>query len=296
MSAARWGRVLTAMVTPFDADGALDLDGAATLARWLADHGSDGLVVAGTTGEAPTLRDAEKLDLWRAVSEAVSIPVIAGTGSNDTAHTVELTAAAADAGAAGVLIVGPYYNRPPQAGIEAHFRAAAAATELPAMIYDVPSRTGRRIAHAVLVRLFRQVPNLVGFKDATGDPPATARLIGDVGAGLDVYSGDDGLTLALLAAGAVGVVGVATHWCGIEMGEMITAFEKGDVIMAREINARLLESYEFENTETSVFSMSAKAMMRVVGLPVGECRLPLPPVPPEVVERAREVWRNLGHV
>jgi 4-hydroxy-tetrahydrodipicolinate synthase len=148
----------------------------------------------------------------------------------------------------------------------------------------------------VLVRLFRQVPNLVGFKDATGDPPATARLIGDVGAGLDVYSGDDGLTLALLAAGAVGVVGVATHWCGIEMGEMITAFEKGDVIMAREINARLLESYEFENTETSVFSMSAKAMMRVVGLPVGECRLPLPPVPPEVVERAREVWRNLGHV
>jgi 4-hydroxy-tetrahydrodipicolinate synthase len=151
------------------------------------------------------------------------------------------------------------------------------------------------VAHDVLVRLFREVPNVVGFKDATGDPPATARVIHDVGEGLDVYSGDDALTLPLLAVGAVGVVGVATHWCGIEMGEMIAAFEKGDVLMAREINARLLESYEFENSDTSVFSMSAKAMMRVVGLPAGECRLPLAPAPPDVVERAREVWRNLGH-
>ncbi len=128
-----------------------------TLARWLADHGNDGLVVAGTTGEAPTLSDAEKLDLWRAVSEAVTIPVIAGTGTNNTAETVELTRRATDTGVAGVLVVGPYYNRPPQSGIEAHFRAVADATNLPVMIYDVPGRTGRRIAHDVLVRLVHDV-------------------------------------------------------------------------------------------------------------------------------------------
>src|SRR4051794_4539824 len=141
-----WGRVLTAMVTPFDTEGRLDLDGAQRLARWLADRGNDGLVVAATTGEASTLTDDERRDLLRAVSEAVTIPVLAGTGSNDTAHTVALTREAQALGAAGVLIVSPSYNRPPQAGIEAHFRAAAESTELPMMIYDVPTRTGRRIA------------------------------------------------------------------------------------------------------------------------------------------------------
>ena len=186
----RFGAVLSAMVTPFDADGALDLDAAATVARWLADHGNDGLVVAGTTGEAPTLCDAEKLDLWRAVSEAVTIPVIAGTGSNDTRHSVELTAKAAAVGASGVLVVGPYYNRPAQAGIEAHFRAVAAATDLPVIVYDVPARTGRRIAADVLVRLYSDVANVVGLKDATGDPAGTARLLADV-PDVEVYSGDD---------------------------------------------------------------------------------------------------------
>ncbi|MEY2430557.1 MAG: 4-hydroxy-tetrahydrodipicolinate synthase, partial [Acidimicrobiaceae bacterium] len=162
--ANQWGAVLTAMVTPFDDRGALDLDAAAELARWLQDHGNDGLVVAGTTGEAPVLTESEKLDLWRAVSEAVTIPIVAGTGSNNTAETVELTRKASAIGVAGVLVVGPYYNRPPQAGIEAHFRATAAATDLPVMIYDVPPRTGRRIARDVLVRLFSDVTNLVAFK------------------------------------------------------------------------------------------------------------------------------------
>jgi len=287
-----WGSVLTAMVTPFDEAGALDLDAAATLARWLADHGNDGLVVAGTTGEAPTLGEAEKLDLWRATSEAVTIPVIAGTGTNNTAETVELTRRATDIGVAGVLVVAPYYNRPPQSGIEAHFRAVAAATNLPAMMYDVPGRTGRRIAHDVLVRLVRDVPNIIALKDATGDPPAAGRLLVDAPE-LTIYSGDDSMTLPLLAVGAVGVVGVATHWAASEFGEMIAAFEKGDVVRAREINARLLQSYVYENSETCVFSQAAKAMMRTLGLPVGECRLPLGRAPAGTEDRAREIYADL---
>lgn len=287
-----WGSVLTAMVTPFDDDGGLDLDGAATLARWLADHGNDGLVVAGTTGEAPVLSEHEKLDLWRAVSEAVTVPVVAGTGTNNTAESVELTRRASEVGIAGVLVVGPYYNRPPQAGIEAHLRAVAAATTLPVMVYDVPTRTGRRIAHDVLVRLSRDVGNVVALKDATGDPPAAARLRADA-PDLVIYSGDDSMTLPLLAVGAVGVVGVATHWMAPEMGDMIAAFEKGDVVRAREINERLLESYGFENSDTCVFSQAAKAMMRTLGLPVGECRLPLGPAPAGTEDRAREVYARL---
>jgi 4-hydroxy-tetrahydrodipicolinate synthase len=290
--ASQWGAVLTAMVTPFDDNGGLDLNAAAELARWLQDHGNDGLVVAGTTGEAPVLSESEKLDLWRAVSEAVTIPVVAGTGSNNTAETVELTKKAASTGAAGILVVGPYYSRPPQSGIEAHFRAVAAATKLPVAIYDVPGRTGRRIARDVLVRLFTELANVVAFKDATGDPPGAGRLLAEVPS-LDIYSGDDSLTLPLLAEGAIGVIGVGTHWCAPEMGEMIRAFEKGDVVRAREIDARLQETYAFENSDTCVFSQAAKAMMRTLGLRVGECRLPLGAAPAGTEERAREVYANL---
>jgi 4-hydroxy-tetrahydrodipicolinate synthase len=290
----RLGAVLSAMVTPFDSEGRLDLDAAQRLARWLADRGHDGLVVAATTGEASTLTDDERCDLIRAVSEAVTIPVLAGTGSNDTAHTVMLTRKARSLGAAGVLVVGPYYNRPPQAGIEAHFRAAAAATDLPMMIYDVPVRSGRRVAREVLLRLFREVPNIVAFKDATGDPPAAAALIALAGDHMDLYSGDDAYTLALLAVGAVGVVGTSTHWTAPQFQQMIAAFRRGDMAAARGINARLLESFEFINSETSVFSMSIKAMLRVLGQDVGECRLPLPSAPPEVEQQARAVWRRLG--
>ncbi|VEB42487.1 Dihydrodipicolinate synthase [Chromobacterium violaceum] len=197
--AKHWGKVLTAMVTPFDGDGRLNLDAARALARHLADNGSDALVLAATTGEAPTLDDAERFDLIRAVSDAVTIPVLAGTGSNDTRHALAMTARAEAAGAAGVFLVSPYYNRPPQAGIEAHFRALAAATRLPVMIYDVPGRTGRRIAHDVLLRLFLEVDNIVAFKDATCDPAAAARLVAEAGERFELYSGDDALTLPLLA-------------------------------------------------------------------------------------------------
>src|SRR5438874_7405226 len=162
----RFGAVLTAMATPFDDDGRLDVDGAVRLARWLTEHGNDGLVVAGTTGEGPVLSDDERLELWRAVAEAVSVPVVAGTGTNDTAHSVELTRRAAGTGIAGTLVVTPYYNRPSQAGLEAHFRAVAATADLPMLIYDIPIRTGRKVSHDLLVKLAGDVPNIVGVKDA----------------------------------------------------------------------------------------------------------------------------------
>ena len=281
------------MVTPFDGEGALDLDVAAQLARWLADHGSDGLVVAGTTGEGSTLTDDEKLDLWRAVAEAVTIPVIANTGSNDTAHSVHLTRQAAGLGVAGVLAVTPYYNRPSQTGLEAHFRAVAEATELPVMLYDIPVRSGRKISHEVMVRLAQEVPNMAGVKDAAADVAATARLIAAVPGSFEVYSGNDDHTLALLALGAVGVVGVATHWVGLEMAEMIAAAAKGDLPHAREINGRLLESFQFETGDAAPNPIPAKAMMRTLGVPVGECRLPMGPAPAGLEERAREVYAHL---
>jgi len=193
-----------------------------------------------------------------------------------------------------VLIVGPYYNRPPQAGIEAHIRACAAATELPVMVYDVPGRTGKRIATDVLLRCFRDVPNVVAMKDATGDPAAAGALLHELGDAIEIYSGDDSLTLPLLAVGAIGVVGVATHWCAPQMGEMCAAFEKGDVVRARELNGLMLEAFAFENTEESNFSMTAKAMLRTLGLAVGECRLPLPSTPPGIEDRCREVYARLN--
>jgi 4-hydroxy-tetrahydrodipicolinate synthase len=289
-----WGRVLTAMVTPFDARGALDLDAARRLARWLADRGNDGLVLAATTGEASTLTDDERRDLVRAVSEAVTVPVIAGTGSNDTAHTVMLTRDAKSLGAAGVIVVAPYYSRPPQAGIEAHFRAAAEATSLPVMIYDVPMRTGRRVARDVLLRLLTGVRNIVAFKDATGDPPAAASLIAQAGDQFDLYSGDDTYTLPLAAVGSVGVVGTTTHWNAPRFQRMYAALERGDLQDALRIHAQLIESFEFVNSDESVFSMSIKAMLRELGQDVGDCRLPLPPAADEVRVGARELARKVA--
>ena len=289
-----WGRVLTAMVTPFDARGALDLDAARRLARWLAQQGNDGLVLTATTGEASTLSNDERRDLVRAVSEAVTIPVIAGTGSNDTAHTVMLTREAKSLGAAGVIIVAPYYSRPPQAGFEAHFRAAAEATELPVMLYDVPLRTGRRVVREVLLRLLRDVPNIVAFKDATGDPPAAAALIAQAGEHFDLYSGDDTYALPLAAVGSVGVVGTTTHWNAARFQRMYAALERGDLREALHVHAQLIESFEFVNSDESVFAMSIKAMLRELGQDVGDCRLPLPPAPDEVRVRARELAKKLA--
>ena len=224
---ARFGRVLSAMVTPFDANGALDLDVAARLAQHLQNQGNDGLVIAGTTGESPVLTDDERLSLFAAVVEAVNIPVIAGTGTNDTAHSVHLTTQAAALGVAGILAVCPYYNRPSQAGIEAHVRAMAAASDLPVMVYDIPVRSGRKIATATLLRLANEVPTVVALKDAAGNPAETAALISSAPDGFEVYSGDDVFTLPLLACGIVGTVGVATHWTGPDHQEMFDLWGKG---------------------------------------------------------------------
>jgi 4-hydroxy-tetrahydrodipicolinate synthase len=294
--AGRFGSVLSAMVTPFDAEGALDLDAAVALARWLQANGNDGLVIAGTTGEAPTLTDAEHLDLLAAVSEAVTIPVVAGTGSNDTHHAIEMTAKASALGIAGCLVVTPYYNRPSQAGLEAHFKAVAAATALPVIVYDIPIRTGRKVSTDLLLRLARDVTNIVAVKDAAGNPSESAVLLARAPSDLELYSGDDSFTLPLLAIGAVGVIGVATHWSGVEHSEMISSFEKGDVVAARETNARLLESYAFETSDDTPNPIPTKAMMRVLGHAVGQCRPPLGPAPAGTEERARQVIDNLRRV
>ncbi len=286
---ARFGKVLTAMVTPFGDDGSLDLDGAAELARWLVDNGNDGLVVAGTTGEAPTLTHDEQIALIGAVAAAVDVPVVAGAGSNDTAAAVELTERSTEVGADGILLVAPYYNRPSQAGLSRHFRTVAAATHLPMVIYDIPVRTGRKVDTATLLELAHGVDNIVGLKDAAGDPAETAALIAQAPDDFEVYSGDDSLNLALLAVGAVGFISVAAHWSGAEHAEMIAAFEKGDVAAARQINASLIPSYDYETGLAAPNPIPAKAMMRLIGLPVGRCRPPMDVEPNGLAEAAAEV-------
>lgn len=293
MGLARFGKVVTAMVTPFKDDGALDAGGAAKLAQWLVGHGSDGLVLAGTTGEAPTLSDDEKVQLWATVRAAVDVPLLAGTGSNDTRHAIELSRQAVATGVDGLLVVSPYYSRPPQAGIEAYVRAVAEAVDpTPIVLYDVPTRTGRSVAVDGIIRLAHGVPNLVGLKDARGNPPDAARIVAESPSAFDLYSGDDAFTLPLLAVGAVGVVGVATHWAGVLHSEMIAAFDKGDHATAREINARLLDSYAVEPVETP--TSAVKAALSLLGQPAGPCRPPLPPVGDALLTRVRGILAALG--
>jgi 4-hydroxy-tetrahydrodipicolinate synthase len=290
----RFGATLTAMVTPFDDEGALDVDGAVALARWLVDNGSDGLVLAGSTGESAVLSDDEKRTLFRAVTEAVTVPVMAGTSTYDTAHSVHLTKLAEEAGASGILAVTPYYNRPSQSGIEAHFRAIAGATRLPVMLYDIAVRTGRAIAHDTMLRLANEVPNIVGVKDASGNPSASAVLLSQAPPGFELYSGDDAFTLPLLAIGAVGAIGVATHWVGVLHGEMCKAFAKGDVEEAQRINARMLPSFQFETSDLAPNPLPTKAVLRVLGLPAGQCRLPMGPAPSGLEDEARRILADLG--
>jgi 4-hydroxy-tetrahydrodipicolinate synthase len=290
---ARFGDVVTAMVTPFADDLSLDVDGAVVLARHLVAHGTDALVLAGSTGEGSTIADREQLDLTAAVAAAVTVPVIMGVGGNDTAHTVELAGAAAATGAAAVLAVTPYYNRPSQAGIDLHFRAVAAATDLPVILYDIAIRTGRRISTEVLLDLAREVTNVVAVKDASGDVGEGARRVAGAPAGFELYSGDDALTLPFLSVGGVGVISVAAHWAGEEMADMIASFLKGDIARAVELNNRLVESWEFEGGELAPNPIPTKAMLRTMGLPAGQTRPPMGPCPDGLEDRAREVLKNL---
>jgi 4-hydroxy-tetrahydrodipicolinate synthase len=293
MSAPHFGRVVTAMVTPFTKDGELDIAEAVRLAKWLQDQGNDALVLSGTTGEASTLTDPERLELWEAVAAAVTIPIIAGSGSNDTAHSVHLTREVSKVGVAGILAVGPYYNRPSQWGMAAHIAAMAGATHLPVVVYDIPARTGRKITTSTILDLARNNANIVALKDAAGNPGETANVIANAPEGFQVYSGDDALTLPLLAVGAVGVIGVATHWATAEHRAMIEAFVSGDVDRARRINATLLESYAFETGEEAPNPLPTKEMMKLFGFAVGDARLPMGPAPEWVAERAAAVKKNL---
>ncbi len=291
---ARFGRVITAMITPFDRDGSLDLDGAAKLAQWLVDNGNEGLVVAGTTGESPTLTHAEQIELVRIIADAVDVPVIAGAGSNDTRAAIDLTERATQAGAAAILSVTPYYNRPSQEGLLRHYAEVAKATHLPIMLYDIPARTGRRIETATVLELANAHPTICALKDAAGNMADTAALIAQAPLGFEVYSGEDTLNLALLAVGAVGVVSVASHWCGLECRDMVDAFQRGDVVAARQINQRLIPSWAFESGDRNPNPIPTKAMMKVLGLPGGDCRSPMGPEPDDLQDRARAVLAGLG--
>ena len=263
------------MVTPFDASGAVDYDLAAKVAKFLVAEGNEGLVVAGSTGEGSALSDEEKLELFRVVSSAVTVPVIAGTSSPDTAKSVALTAAATGTGVAGILATTPSYVRPSQAGIAAHLGAMADATDLPVMLYDIPARAGRKIAASTTVELFSRHANIVAVKDASGDLVQAAQYRGALGPRCDLYSGDDALTLPFLGIGAVGVVSVAGHWAAPEFLELLAAHRSGDVERALAAVAKLAPSCSFEGNETYPNPQPAKAALRYLGLEVGHCRLPL---------------------
>ncbi|NNE74156.1 MAG: 4-hydroxy-tetrahydrodipicolinate synthase [Acidimicrobiales bacterium] len=291
---ASFGRVLTAMVTPFDDADALDLDKAQELAAWLVENGNDGLVIAGTTGESATLTHAEQGELIKAVVDAVDVPVVAGAGSNDTRAALDLTEKATAAGASAILTVTPYYNRPSQDGLDRHFRAVAGATDLPVILYDIPVRSGRKIDTSTILKLAHDVDNIVGVKDAAGDVAETAALIAAAPDHFAVYSGEDKLTLPLLAVGAVGVIGVASHWAGREMGAMIDAFFSGDVSKATELNQRLLASWDFESGDLTPNPIPSKAMLKVLGMAVGECRPPMGPEPEGLQDAARRIIATLG--
>ncbi len=293
--APRFGRVITAMVTPFDDVGALDLSAAVELARWLVSHGSDGLVLSGSTGESSVLTDDEKVELWRAVAEAITVPVIAGTGSNDTEHSVKMTALAVQSGVDGVLVVTPYYNRPSQSGLYEHFRVVAeAAGDLPVVLYDIPVRSGRRIETPTMLRLAREVPAIVALKDAAGDAPTTAHLAAQVPAGFEIYSGDDAMTLPLMSVGAVGVISVAAHWVGPQLRKVVDCFFAGDLGGAIAGNAELLDSFDFESSAEFPNPLPTKAILRALGLRVGQCRLPMGASTPELDAQAAKVLAAVG--
>ncbi len=273
MSTPPFGRLLTAMVTPFAADESVDLDAAARLASYLVDEmGNDGLVISGTTGESPTTSDAEKSDLLRVVRDAVGdrATILAGVGTFDTEHTLELAASAAKLGADGLLVVTPYYSKPPQAGIVEHFRRVADSTDVPVMLYDIPGRAGVAIATDTMQRLAEH-PRIVAVKDAKGDLTASAGVIAH--SELAYYSGDDAMTLPLLSIGAVGVVGTSTHFSAVGTRQLIEAYLAGDVETALRLHQQLLPIY------TGIFATQGcilvKAGLKLLGHDVGGVRSPL---------------------
>ena len=295
----RFGEVITAMVTPFGKDGSLDAQAASRLANYLVEHGSDGLVIAGTTGESPTLSHQEKLTLFSTVIDAVGdrASVIAGTGSPNTAETIELTKEAAGLGADACLVVTPYYSKPPQNGLVAHYRAIADASSVPLMLYDIPGRTGRRVERSTMIELAGH-RNIVANKDAVGDASETAKLRAELDAAghtdFELYSGDDPMLLPHLAAGAVGIVSVCSHLIGPQLKQIVAAFYDGKVEEARRI---YLEHLEFMNVIMGV-TASPIPVKYAVGLQglidVGEPRLPLVPPTEEEGRTIRSAMEKIG--
>lgn len=283
---APFGRLLTAMVTPFDKDGAIDWAGVEKLAQHLVDTGHDGIAVNGTTGEAPTTKSSEKLEIIKVVKKVVGskIRVLSGAGDNETAYTVEQAKRSQDAGADGLLVVTPYYNKPPQAGIEAHFRAVAAVTDLPIMMYDIPGRTGVEIESDTIVKLFESVKNIVALKDAKGNIAVTSWVIKRCG--IPVYSGDDILNLPFLSVGAVGFVSVCGHTVGPQLKSMLDAWFAGDADKALEIHQQLLPV--FTGTFRTQGAILTKAAMSLMGLPGGTTRLPLVDATEAQIEQLRK--------
>ncbi|MGH8893711.1 MAG: 4-hydroxy-tetrahydrodipicolinate synthase [Actinomycetes bacterium] len=287
-AAAAFGRTLTAMVTPFRADGSLDTDAAQRLAEHLVDHGNDGLVVSGTTGESPTTSDDEKERLLRAVVEAVGdrARVVAGTGTNDTHHTVELSRAAEKAGAHGLLIVTPYYNKPPQEALVRHFRAAADAVNLPVLLYDIPARTGTPIEYDSLIRLAEH-ERILGVKDAKGDLFEGSRVM--AATDLAYYSGDDPMNLAWLTHGGTGVISVVGHVHGDDYSAMVGAVDRGDLAEALAIHRRLIPAVRAIMDRSSQGAIRAKAALQLLEvIPERVVRAPLLDATDDEVARLRE--------
>lgn len=290
-----FGPVLTAMVTPFRDNTArsLDLERAQELANYLLENGSDGVVLAGSTGEAPTLTHEEKASLFRAVKEAAGKRgwVIAGTGTYDTATSVELTREAEAAGVDAVMLVVPYYNKPSQEGIYQHFTRVAGATELPVILYNIPSRTGVNLIPGTVARL-AEIDNIVALKEASGNLDQVSEIIALAGSRLQIYSGDDSLTLPLLALGCRGVISVASHLVGRQMQEMIAAFSSGQVARARRMHQQLWPLFKALFITTN--PVPVKAGLDLVGQPAGPPRPPLVPATPSEREALKKVLSGLG--
>jgi 4-hydroxy-tetrahydrodipicolinate synthase len=289
----RFGAVLTAMATPFREDGSLDLDGAQTLARHLFDHGTDTLVVAGSTGESPTLTHDEKRELWRAVIEAArgAGKVVCGTGTYATDDTIELTAMAEELGADGALVVTPYYNKPPQRGLLAHFTKVAESSSLPLILYNIPGRTATRIEHATLLEL-AAVPTIVAVKDSTGDHEGVSKLIREAPPDFELYSGDDWATFSFMALGAKGIVSVASHLAGDRIREMCELIDAGDPASARKLHDELAPLFSVLFITSNPIPL--KAALEMVGLPAGPPRLPLVPATDEERARIRATLEDVG--
>lgn len=292
-----FGRLLTAMVTPFNADGSVNYEKAADLAEWLINNGSDGLVVAGSTGEAATMSAEEKLELFRVVVNRINkrVPVIAGTGSNNTADSVKMTKMAEAMGVDGALIVGPYYNKPTQEGFYQHFAAVAQSTGLPIIVYNVPGRTASNISPAIVARLDADFENIVAIKEAAGNVAQVAELYSVLPEEFTIYSGDDGLILPFMSVGATGLISVLSNIGGGILQDVMQAYEDGRVREAAKLNARMVPLANAMFIETNPIPVKA-AVTLVTGIDAGQPRLPLTPMEPANKTKMVAVLQEYGLV